>query len=439
MSSTSDRPRSLERQLGLTLGLLLALVLSILLGLSAWLARETALQFALSRLEHDAEAMLGAIDLEQHRLDQPMPPIYRQPLSGHYYTLRFPDGQELKSRSQWNLRLLIPHPEHPHGSWWLEDGPQAQQLLVWQGRFRKNGQELLLVVAEDVAPLLTAIRGYLWAGVLAALSAVLLVLALQRAILRRAFARLDRTRREIRQVREGRLQRLGTEVPAEVRPLVEEFNHLLEAWREHQARSRNAVGNLAHALKTPLQLILRQAETSGDSQLQAAASRMQHRLEQELRRARIIGPAGAGQHFRPHDDGRDLVDTIQTLYRDRALQIDVDIRTPDTLPFEQTDLIELLGNLLDNAAKWARHRIRLTLELDQGCLHITIDDDGPGIPPQERDQILARGHRLDENRPGHGLGLAIASEITACYHGQLQLEQAPELGGLRVSIELPLP
>ncbi len=439
MSSTNERPRSLERQLGLTLGLLLAVVLAALLGLSAWLARETALQFALSRLEHDAEAMLGAIDLERRRLDQPMPPIYRQPLSGHYYTLSFPDGQELKSRSQWNLRLLTPHPEHPHGSWWLEDGPQAQQLLVWQGHFRNNGQELLLVIAEDVAPLLAAIRGYLWAGVLAALSAVLLVLALQRAILRRAFARLDRTRREIRQVREGRLQRLGTEVPAEVRPLVEEFNQLLDAWREHQARSRNALGNLAHALKTPLQLILRQAAADGDGQLREIAGRIQQRLEQELRRARIIGPAGAGQHFRPHEDLQDLITTIQTLYRDRSLQIDLSIDAPDALPLEQADLLELLGNLLDNAAKWAQQRIHLDLRLERDTLHLTLDDDGPGIPPEERAQILARGQRLDENRPGHGLGLAIANEIVTCYRGRLELDQAPVLGGLRVSITLPLP
>jgi len=321
----------------------------------------------------------------------------------------------------------------------FEEGPQTQKLLVWQGNFQKNGEELLLVIAEDVAPLLVAIRGYLWTGVIAALSAVLLVLALQRAILRRAFARLDRTRREVRQVREGRLQRLSIEVPAEVRPLVEEFNQLLDAWREHQARSRNALGNLAHAIKTPLQLILRQAAANGDDQLQEMADRIQQRLEQELRRARIIGPAGAGQHFRPHDDLQDLIATIQTLHRDRDLQIDLNIDAPDALPLEQADLLELLGNLLDNAAKWAQHRIRLDFWLERNTLHISLEDDGPGIPPEERTQILARGHRLDENMPGHGLGLTIASEIVTCYHGRLELDQSSELGGLRVSITLPLP
>lgn len=438
MSSGAERGRSLERTLSWLLGLLLLAVLAVLLGIAAWLGRETAIQFALSRLHHDAEAIVGALDVPAREILRPLPPIYRQPLSGHYYVVRFTDGSHLRSRSQWDERLLRVRPELPRASYWLTPGPRGQRLLVWQNSYEKGGERLLVAIAEDVAPLLEAIRRFIGIGVVASLAAVLLMLALQRMVIRGAFARLDAAREELRDVREGRLERLHTDVPAEVLPLVEEFNELLDAWQQHRERSRNAVGNLAHALKAPLQLILRHGEELGDSRIVEQARRMQGLLEQELKRARIIGRAAGGQHFHPRRDVDDLVETIHTLYHQKALEIDSRVDAPETLPLDRNDMIELLGNLLDNAAKWAERRIRLELHgREAGSLRLELEDDGPGIDESRRQALLTRGTRLDENRPGHGLGLAIVGEIVALYGGELALGRSEHLGGLKVSIELP--
>ncbi len=436
MSSRGERSLSLEGTLSWLLGLLLLAVLAVLLGIAAWLGRETAIQFALSRLHHDAEAIIGALDVSQREILRPLPPIYRQPLSGHYFEVHFDDGSELRSRSQWDERLLVTRPELPRASYWLAQGPRGQRLLVWQNRYEKGGERVVIAIAEDVAPLLAALRRFIGIGVIASLAAILLMLTLQRVVIRRAFARLDASRDQVRQVRDGRLKRLDSDVPAEVLPLVEEFNELLDAWQQHRERSRNAVGNLAHALKAPLQLILRHGEEDGDPRIVEQAQRMQRLLEQELKRARIIGRATGGQHFRPQEDIDDLVETICTLYHHKALEIETRVDAPPTLPLDQNDMIELLGNLLDNAAKWAERRIRLEVRAGEG-FRLELEDDGPGIDQSRRKALLARGTRLDENRPGHGLGLAIVGEIVSLYGGSLRLDRSERLGGLRVSIELP--
>ncbi|WJW74307.1 sensor histidine kinase [Thiohalobacter sp. IOR34] len=437
MSSRAERPVSLERTLSWLLGLLLLLVLVVLLGIAAWIGRESAIQFALTRLQHDAEAIIGGLDMSQHRIVRALPPIYQQPLSGHYYLVRFDDGVERLSRSLWNDPRIISVQELPAGSHRLAPGPRNQQLLIWQNAYEKDGRRFTLVIAEDVAPLLSAIRRFLWIGLGASLAAVLLMLLLQRLVIRRAFARLDAAREEVRAVRSGRLDRLHTDVPAEVLPLVEELNQLLEAWKQQQARSHNALGNLAHALKAPLQLILRYGEANQDARIVEQARRMQQLIEQELKRARISGKATGGQHFQPQQDIGDLVDTIRTLYHHKALEIESRIEAPASLPLAQNDMLELLGNLLDNAAKWAERKIRIGL-YSNGSLSLTVEDDGPGIDPALHEELLARGSRLDENRPGHGLGLAIVRDIVELYGGSLALDRSPGLNGLRVRVTLPL-
>ncbi len=416
---------------------LLLVVLLVLLGIAAWIGRESAIQFALSRLHHDAEAILGGMDMTQREVVRSLPPIYTQPLSGHYYLVRFDDGERLPSRSLWDQDLAIPEKQPRTATYWLTRGLREQRLLIWQNSYEKDGQRFSIAIAEDVAPLLSAIERFLWIGVIASLAAVLLMLLVQRLAIRRAFARLDAIRDDVRAVRQGLRTKLQEDVPAEVLPMVVEFNQLLQAWGKHQERSRNALGNLAHALKEPLSMISRHGEKNSDHHLQDQARRMRRLIEQELKRARITGRATVGKHFRPTEDLADLVDTVMALHHAKPPRITLTVDAPDTLPFDQNDMLELLGNLLDNAAKWTRREIRLRLTADSELL-LVLEDDGPGIDPEQREDLLARGKRLDENQPGHGLGLAIANDIAGLYAGRMRLERSTVLGGLRVVVTLPL-
>ncbi len=437
-SGAGSRPDSLERDLSRLLSALLLAVLLVLLAIAVWIGRESAIQFALSRLHHDAEAIVSNLDVRERRITGVLQPIYRQPLSGHYYLVRFGDGVELHSRSLWDEALDVPPGPAVRPRYWLADGPREQRLLIWERRFEKDGAVFDIAIAEDVGPLLAAIWRFLWIGIVASVGAVLLMLILQRRIIRRSFTRLDRIREQVSEIRQGIREEVGTEVPAEVLPVVQEFNQLLRTWRQHRERSRNAVGNLAHALKTPLQLILGRGSRQNDPLIKEQTQCMQRLIEQELKRARLTGKAVAGRHFSPREDLEALVETMTALYHQKALRFETGIDAPERVQLDQSDLLELAGNLLDNAAKWARRRVRLGLEVREGSLRLDIEDDGPGLDPARQTDLLERGSRLDEKRPGHGLGLAIVSEIVALYEGRIELGKSAALGGLQVTVELPL-
>ena len=277
-----------------------------------------------------------------------------------------------------------------------------------------------------------------WTPVAVVVASVLLLLLIQKALLRRAFRKLDLVRADVRRIGRGECNALRTDVPSEIAPLVDDFNTLLASWRAHIERSRHAAGNLAHALKTPLSLILQHANRSGEHVLVEQAERMHALIDRELDRARIAGSAMAGQQFRPQQDIADVAAVIRQLSRDRQLELETRIDAPGRLPFDQEDMLELIGNLLENAAKWARGHVRLALHAGER-LHLAIEDDGPGIDSDAREAVLGRGKRLDESLEGHGIGLAIAREIVELYGGKLSLAHSGELGGLRVTVELPLP
>ncbi len=437
-SGAEERPVSLERALQRLFAGLLLTTLLVLLAIAAWIGRESAIQFALSRLHHDAEAIISRLDPINHRIHGTLSPIYHQPLSGHYYLVKFDDGTLLRSRSLWDENLQVPEITGNKPKYWLVPGPNGQQLLVWKQRFEKGRIRFSIAIAEDVAPLLSAIWRFIWIGVIASLAAVALMLLAQQWLIRRAFLRFDRIREQVRAIRQGRREKVDDHVPTEVLPLVEELNQLLIAWRQHRERSRNAVGNLAHALKTPLQLILSNAERNECASIQEQAREMLRLIERELKRARLTGRASVGHHFAPERDLDSLVETLSRLYDQKGLSIETHIQAPKRLQLDQSDLMELSGNLLDNAVKWARSRVILDLRTDDEWLRLTIEDDGPGIEEQQRQLLLQRGNRADENRPGHGLGLAIVNEIVDLYQGRIELDQSDSLGGLRVVVELPL-
>jgi signal transduction histidine kinase len=438
---------SLQRRLQLGLAASVLVLLPLLIWGAGKAVRGLVREHALSRLGHDVEALLGVAQFDQTgrpRLPEvALAPVYRQPFSGHYYLVIDGSGGTQQSRSLWDDRIPL-DPLAPGERRVLElEGPQQQSLLVLAAGFRKQGQALTVAAAEDVAPIEHDITRYQWATGLLALAVLAGLLLVQRTFVRRAFRSLDGLREDVRRVEIGEASGLREDVPDEVRPLVREVNRLLALLEQRLQRSRHAVGNLAHALKTPLTLLLQQVD--GDAlrdrpearvALRLQAERIQDLMERELRRARLAGAGAVSRHFQPGRDVPALLDALRRMHDREGLRIEADDLPDVAVPLDDEDMIELLGNLLDNACKWAASAVRLDLRVD-GLLRIRVEDDGPGLADADAAQMLDRGTRLDEKRAGHGLGLAIVRDIVTLYGGRLTLERSAALGGLCVDVTLP--
>lgn len=245
-------------------------------------------------------------------------------------------------------------------------------------------------------------------------------------------------------IRRGEAERIPGEYPRDIAPLASDLNLLLDTNREILERARTQVGNLAHALKTPLSIIVNEAENApGDvaARVREQAAIMRDQVNYYLDRARaaaLAGTLGTITDVEPLIAG--LVRTSAKIYRDKDLVIDLWIAPGTRFRGERQDLEEMAGNLIDNASKWAKSRVAVTAEVvrdgDRSWLRFLIDDDGPGLPQEVRSDVLKRGRRLDETKPGSGLGLSIVSDLAALYRGAVRLEAAPS-GGLRAVLELP--
>jgi signal transduction histidine kinase len=249
-------------------------------------------------------------------------------------------------------------------------------------------------------------------------------------------------REQIAQLQQGRRSELDSQVPQELEPLVGQVNRLLSHTEDTLKRSRNALGNLGHALKTPLAVLVslsEREELREQPELQATLreqlAQIRQRLERELGRARLAGEALPGAHFDCAAELPGLFGTLGMIHN-HGLKLDWQAAPGLCLPWDREDLLELLGNLLDNACKWADAEVQLSLAQESEGYRLWVDDDGPGIAPERRDEVLGRGTRLDEQVAGHGLGLGIVRDMVDAWGGSLSLEDGP-LGGLRVSVRLP--
>lgn len=437
---------SLERRLLIGLGVLLLLVFAALLWGSVAAVRSLAETHVLTRLEHDAEALISAFGPNKRGQSQlrvgRVTPIYQQPLSGHYFIFAFADDTRIRSRSLWDEDLPLEWQQPGNVVVQHVDGPDDQRLLARTAGYEKAGRQFSLLVAEDLTPMDREIDHLQWTGFVLLSGAFLIVLLFQRFILRRGFRPLDQTRQEIGQVTRGDRHSIGELGPSEVRPLTSEINRLLDQQQRRMNRSRQALGNLAHALKGPLSLLTRDIDAMPVSSEQRGhliqrLSRISELIDRELKRARIAGQ-GPGQHFRPDVHIRELVEAMLQLHRERGVDIDVGPLPDQVMPFDYEDMLELLGNLLDNACKWAEKKVSLTMAAGRD-ISFVIADDGPGIAPDQGATLLQRGSRLDEQTEGHGLGLAIVRDLVDDYRGILEIGQSTSLGGLEVRVRLPLP
>lgn len=262
-------------------------------------------------------------------------------------------------------------------------------------------------------------------------------------IIRGGVAAMEQLRCRLGDVHTGTARRLEGHFPAEVVPLVADLNALLEARDERIARAGARAADLAHALKTPLAVLARDAERADlfdaalASSIRHEVARMARQVDVHLSQARVSAAgslAGLQTPVRRAVDG--LYRALGRLHADRALALEEDVSQDLMVRCTSDDLDEMLGNLLDNACKWARHVVRVTASRDQGRVAIVIDDDGDGVEEAMRPRILQRGVRADERVPGTGLGLAITHDLAEAYDGTLTLETSP-LGGLRVTLTLP--
>ena len=434
--------RSIQRRLSLGLIGVLIIVGLVLAQVSLWLFEVGLQRYLESGLRNDAELLLVAIvrgpdglQLDEQRLS----PGYQRPYSGHYFRIDF-DGGHWRSRSLWDLEL--PQPDQPglHANFELEKSNQS--LLLLHSEYRKFGQKISITVAQDYTPVQASFAQVQRIGLGLGLAALVLILILQRVTVRRALRPLDTARTQIFQLQQGQRSQLDQAVPLELEPLVAQINHLLAHTEDSLKRSRNALGNLGHALKTPLAVLM--SLTEGEkleafpdvrATLREQLQQIQQRLERELNRARLSGDALPGVRFDCDAELPGLFSTLRMIHG-QHLALDSLVAPGLVLPWDREDILELLGNLLDNACKWADAVVRLTISHAQGQYAVLIDDDGPGIPAAQRVEMLGRGNRLDEHVNGHGLGLGIVKDIVEAWGGELQLLDSP-LGGLQVRIALP--
>ena len=434
--------KSIQGRLSLGLIAVLLVVGLVLAQLTLFLFEVGLQRYLQAGLRKESENLLVAIvrgpqglQLDERRLS----PAYQRPFSGYYFRIDFDEGT-WRSRSLWDLNM--PQPAQAG----LEDGyqlgPEGQQLLTLRADYRRLGRDISISVAQDYTPVREGFRRLELVGGAMGLLALALILVLQRLTVTRSLRPLERARRQVAQLQEGRRSQLDDAVPTELQPLVAQVNHLLAHTEDSLRRSRNALGNLGHALKTPLAVLLSLAasERLRDrpevvATLRDQLEQIQQRLTRELNRARLAGDALPGAHFDCGAELPGLLAILGSIHGD-YLNLSADAPPGLNLPWDREDLLELLGNLLDNACKWADAQVHLGLAEEVSSYRLWVDDDGPGIPASAREQVLTRGSRLDEQVAGHGLGLGIVRDIVDAWGGTIALQQSP-LGGLRVEVTLP--
>lgn len=258
--------------------------------------------------------------------------------------------------------------------------------------------------------------------------------------IRSALRPLRRIEEDIADIREGRRRQLTGDYPSEVRPLSEELNKLMEHNRGVVERARTHVGNLAHALKTPIAILMNEASGDGalDDVVRRQAGAMHSNVQHYLKRAQAAARAQTlGARTDLGGVLSDLGRLLNRLFESKGISVTADPANGMIVRGEKQDLEEMVGNLMENGCKWARSCVHVSIEQDGPNLLIHVDDDGDGLAEDEREAALQRGVRLDEAAPGTGLGLSIVAELAELHEGKLELGDAPKLGGLRASLRLP--
>lgn len=389
---------------------------------------------------------------------EPIDPSYQRALSGRYWLIgELQENGRLEpimvSKSLSGGTLALPSSDAQKIS--MQDGSivrssaqgpdneplrLAAQSVIFPGMGEKA---VVIVAAADRRPAVKAVRQF---SMLALGLMTVIGLGLSAAIfmqVRMGLRPLFALRERVADVRQGRSSSVTGTYPKEIKPLADELNILIGHNKEVVDYARTHVGNLAHALKTPLAVLVNEA---GDKQTKFAklvtrqSAEMSKQVDHHLRRARAaVRGQSIGEQTSVVDTVSSLARTLPRIYRDKDLDIQLSILDGLIFRGEKRDLEEMVGNLMDNACKWTGSEILVRAEPSQdveGQLCLTVDDDGPGLGADEYETVLKRGMRLDEATPGSGFGLSIVNDLARAYKGSLQLGESP-LGGLRATLILP--
>ena len=384
-------------------------------------------------------------------------PLFELPLSGWYWqvTRIDPGKNEVRSsRSLWDGGL--PHLADAGiaaGAGGSREGyvqgPEDQKLrLVERSIDLGDEGHFLVAVAGDAAEIAEETRSFDRALIFTFITLAAVLLLTTMFQVRFGLAPLKRISDSLAAIRAGTAERLEGRFPVEIAPLARETNALIDANREIVERARTHVGNLAHALKTPPSVMVNEATSRGDdafaNKVLEQADIMRDQVARHLERARLAARTtmiGSLTDIAPVVIA--LARTMEKIHRDKGITIGIDAAEDARFRGERPDLEEMIGNLVDNAFKWAQSRVdievvreRQEAAAQREVVRIVVDDDGRGLSPSEREQVARRGRRLDETKPGSGLGLSIVVELASLYGGGLTLGTAP-LGGLRVELVLP--
>jgi signal transduction histidine kinase len=444
------RPKSLAVRLVLGAGLWIAAALAV--GgylLSALFAGSVERGFD-SRLNVMVEAFVAVSEVgpgNTLRLTQTPPSSrFQQPFSGWYWQIADANGPVLRSRSLWDQVLPAGDAGAAGGGEGTAPfeitGPGRRTIRVLQRTISLPGsdQSYVYTIAGDVAAMDADIAAFnaalSWS--LAALGLVLVIAVFVQV--RYGLRPLARIEAALGAIRSGSAHHLEGEFPSEINPLATEINALLEQNAAVLKRARTHVGNLAHALKTPLAVLGNEAAGAEGSLAETAlrqAAVMQRHIDHHLSRARTAAARNVlGGRTEVMPAAESLGRTLKRIHAERRLDIAFDIGPGAAFGGERQDLEEMLGNLMDNACKWAKAEVRVGAAVKDGLLRLRVEDDGPGLAKEARDAVLKPGERLDESVPGAGLGLAIVRDIADLYGGAIALEDS-DLGGLRVALTLP--
>ncbi len=385
-------------------------------------------------------------------------PLFEITHSGWYWQIRPLDkkpGKLLVSRSLADATIPLPsefniEPDDREVRWAVLDGPLEQKVRVAETIYvfgeGKNAQRYSVAVAGAWGEVEASLRNFSTRLTLALALAGVGLVAVTLFQIRFGLFPLQKVEKGLAAIRSGEASRLDVAMPQEIEALQAEINALLKSNQDIVERARTQVGNLAHALKTPLAVITNEARDDSSplarkvtEQAEIMATQVNHYLDRARMAARI-GVIGRVTEVRPVSES--IVRALERIHRDKQLSFSMDCPPGTRFQGERQDLEEMLGNLLDNASKWACAKVALAvtplLSSNSGnWLEIRVDDDGPGLTPEQMADPVIRGRRLDETKPGSGLGHSIVADLAVSYGGKLDLARS-ELGGLSARLTLPL-
>jgi two-component system sensor histidine kinase PhoQ len=434
-----------------------SLVLSAFLGLTGLAldkafrsASEEALQ---ARLFSSVYALLAAAEEDQEgRLRMPQvltDPRFNRPESGLYAQVSGRQENYLwQSSSSLGHKLGFLH-QMPPGESKFErfkfDGGETMGLsfgVVWED-FQGRELQYVLAVAEDLKPLheqVAAFRDtlFLWLG-----GAALLLLLAQGWVLRWGLHPLREVAHALTEIESGREDQLQGDYPKELNRLTSNINSLIRHAQARQQRYRDSLGDLAHSLKTPLAVLQGLSESEGDNlqtiqkALHEQVERMNQIVSHQLQRAVASGRIILTQSLPIKPVVERIAGSLDKVYREKQIKWELNVSEGSYFRGDEGDLMELLGNLMENACKYGRGHIRVRVESGKQ-LHLSVEDNGNGIPEDQVEAVLRRGHRADQQQPGQGIGLSVAADIATAYGGRIEIKQGKKLGGATIIVHLPL-